>query len=65
MQQIVSRPGGQRPPPALNIIVLAGFAASLSTRALDLVLPRLADEFAVSFATAAGFASRSLSPMRS
>ena len=57
MHQIVSRPRDQRLPPALNIIALAGFAASLSTRALDPVLPRVADEFAVSIATAAGFAS--------
>jgi hypothetical protein len=35
MHQIVSRPRDQRLPPALNIIALAGFAASLSTRALD------------------------------
>jgi predicted MFS family arabinose efflux permease len=57
MHQIVERPRGQRLPPALNIIALAGFAASLSTRALDPVMPRVADEFTVSIATAAGFAS--------
>src|ERR1700750_1115516 len=44
-------------PPALNIIALATFAASLSARALDPVLPHVADEFGVSIATAAGFAS--------
>jgi predicted MFS family arabinose efflux permease len=44
-------------PPALNIIALATFAASLSTRALDPVLPHVAGEFGVSIATAAGFAS--------
>src|ERR1700750_1182250 len=44
-------------PPVLNIIALATFAASLSARALDPVLPHVADEFGVSIATAAGFAS--------
>ena len=46
-----------RLPPALNIITLATFAASLSARALDPVLPHVADEFSVSIATAAGFAA--------
>jgi predicted MFS family arabinose efflux permease len=44
-------------PPALNIIALATFAASLSARALDPVLPHIAGEFSVSIATAAGFAA--------
>jgi predicted MFS family arabinose efflux permease len=44
-------------PPILNIIALATFAASLSARALDPVLPHVADDFAISIATAAGFAS--------
>ena len=44
-------------PPVLNIIALATFAASLSTRALDPVLPHVAGDFAVSIAAAAGFAS--------
>jgi len=44
-------------PPALNIIALATFAASLSARALDPVLPNVADEFGVSIATAAGFSA--------
>jgi predicted MFS family arabinose efflux permease len=44
-------------PPVLNVIALATFAASLSTRALDPVLPHVADEFGVSIATAASFAS--------
>jgi predicted MFS family arabinose efflux permease len=44
-------------PPVLNIIALATFAASLSARALDPVLPHVADEFGVSIATAAGFAA--------
>ena len=35
-----------RLPPALNIITLATFAASLSARALDPVLPHVADDFA-------------------
>ena len=44
-------------PPVLNIIALATFAASLSARALDPVLPHVADEFGVSIATAASFAA--------
>jgi predicted MFS family arabinose efflux permease len=44
-------------PPVLNIIALATFAASLSARALDPVLPHVADEFGVRIATAASFAS--------
>src|SRR6202023_4408778 len=51
------RPHEQRMPPALNIIALATFAASLTTRALDPVLPHVAGDFAVSIAAAAGFAS--------
>jgi MFS transporter, DHA1 family, inner membrane transport protein len=47
----------QRLPPAINVIALATFAASLSVRALDPVLPHVADEFGVSIATAARFAS--------
>ena len=46
-----------RMPPAINIIALATFAASLSARALDPVLPRIADEFGVSIATAASFSA--------
>ncbi|MEA2921521.1 MAG: hypothetical protein QOF07_1484 [Bradyrhizobium sp.] len=52
-----SQPHEQRLPPALNIIALATFAASLSARALDPVLPHVADDFGVSIATAAGFAA--------
>ena len=48
---------GQGMPPALNIIALATFAASLSARALEPVLPHIAGEFGVSIATAAGFSS--------
>jgi predicted MFS family arabinose efflux permease len=44
-------------PPVLNIIALASFAAALSMRALDPVLPHLADELSVSIATAAGLSS--------
>ena len=44
-------------PPIVNIIALASFAASLSARALDPVLPHIAEDFSVSIATAAGFAS--------
>jgi predicted MFS family arabinose efflux permease len=47
----------QRMPALLNVIALATFAASLSARALDPVLPHVADDFAVSIATAASFAS--------
>jgi len=57
MHQAVARTHEQRLPPALNIIALATFAASLSVRALDPVLPHVADEFGVGIATAAGFAS--------
>lgn len=44
-------------PPALNIIALTTFAASLSGRALDPVLPHVASEFGVSIASAAGFSA--------
>ena len=57
MPQSGLRPHQQRVPPALNIIALATFAASLSARALDPVLPYVASDFRVSIATAAGFAS--------
>jgi predicted MFS family arabinose efflux permease len=43
--------------PALNIIALATFAASLSARALDPVLPHVADDLTIKIATAASFAS--------
>ena len=46
-----------RMPPALNIIALATFSAALSARALDPVLPHVAEEFSVSIATAASFAA--------
>jgi predicted MFS family arabinose efflux permease len=44
-------------PPALNIIALTTFAASLSGRALDPVLPHIAQDFGVSIASAAGFSA--------
>ncbi len=56
MPQKVLRPH-ERMPPAINIIAIATFAASLSARALDPVLPRVADEFGVTIATAASFAA--------
>src|SRR4029078_6946921 len=64
-----ARPGWRKPcwdragcadnrlPRALNIIALTTFAASLSGRALDPVLPHVADEFGVSIASAAGFSA--------
>lgn len=58
MHKLVQRsPQDQSLPPAINVIALATFAASLSVRALDPVLPHVAEEFGVSIATAAGFAS--------
>jgi predicted MFS family arabinose efflux permease len=57
MPQTGLRPHEHRMPPAINIIALATFAASLSARALDPVLPHIADEFGVTIATAAGFSS--------
>ena len=47
----------QRLPPAINIVALTSFAASLSTRALDPVLPHVAADFGISIATAAGFSA--------
>jgi predicted MFS family arabinose efflux permease len=44
-------------PPALYVIAGASFAASLSARALDPVLPHIADDFSVSIATAATFSA--------
>src|SRR6201992_1791575 len=56
MPQTGSRPQ-DRMPPAINIIAIATFAASLSARALDPVLPHVADEFSISITTAASFAA--------
>jgi predicted MFS family arabinose efflux permease len=62
MHQALLRPQDQRLqdqrlPPVLDIIALATFSASLSARALDPVLPHVADEFGVSIAAAASFAA--------
>jgi predicted MFS family arabinose efflux permease len=57
MAQTGLRSHEQLMPPVLNIIALATFAASLSARALDPVLPHVANEFGVSIATAASFAA--------
>jgi predicted MFS family arabinose efflux permease len=56
MPQTAARPQ-DRMPPAINIIAIATFAASLSVRALDPVLPHVADEFSISITTAASFAA--------
>jgi predicted MFS family arabinose efflux permease len=56
MPQPATRPH-DRMPPAINIIAIANFAASLSARALDPVLPHVADEFSISISTAASFAA--------
>ena len=56
MPQTASRPA-DRMPPAINIIAIATFAASLSARALDPVLPHVAGEFGISIAAAASFAA--------
>src|SRR5882724_2415585 len=57
MHQALPRPHDQRLPPVLDIIALATFSASLSARALDPVLPHVADDFGVSIAAAASFAA--------
>lgn len=58
MHQPVTRPpSDQKFPPAINIIALAGFSAALSTRALDPVLPHIAEDFSISIATAASIAA--------
>ncbi|HEY0330791.1 MAG TPA: MFS transporter [Rhodopseudomonas sp.] len=44
-------------PPLLNIIALSAFAASLSSRALDPVLPHIAEDFSIGIATAASLAA--------
>ena len=56
-------PHRQRMPPALNIIALAAFAASLSARALDPVLPQVADEFGISIAAAYAFTYAIVQPV--
>jgi predicted MFS family arabinose efflux permease len=57
MPESSGRQKAQRLPPAINIIALTSFAASLSTRALDPVLPHVAADFGISIATAAGFSA--------
>jgi len=58
MHQPVARPApDQKFPPAINIIALAGFSAALSTRALDPVLPHVAEDFSISITTAASIAA--------
>jgi predicted MFS family arabinose efflux permease len=58
MHQPVTKPSSdQKFPPAINIIALAGFSAALSTRALDPVLPHVADDFAISITMAASIAA--------
>src|SRR3569832_976952 len=56
MPESLPRPH-DRMPPAINIIAIATFAASLSARARDPVLPHVAEEFSISIATAASFAA--------
>ena len=50
-------PHDQHIPSAINVIALASFSASLSARALDPVLPHVAEDFGVTIATAAGFSA--------
>src|SRR5689334_5355212 len=58
MHQLAARPSSdQKVPPAINIIALASFSAALSTRALDPVLPHIAEEFSISITTAASIAA--------
>jgi predicted MFS family arabinose efflux permease len=57
MPQSGLRPHQQRMPPVLNIIALVTFAANLSVRALDPLLPHVAEDFGVSIATAASFSA--------
>ncbi|MCP3466836.1 MULTISPECIES: MFS transporter [unclassified Bradyrhizobium] len=57
MPQGEARPHDHGLPPALYVISGASFAAALSARALDPLLPHIAEDFQVSIATAAGFAA--------
>jgi len=56
-QPVIRPPQDQKFPPAINIIALAGFSAALSTRALDPVLPHVAEDFSISITTAASIAA--------
>jgi predicted MFS family arabinose efflux permease len=44
-------------PPVLYLIALASFAANLSVRAIDPVIPHIADDLSVSIAQAAGLSA--------
>jgi MFS transporter, DHA1 family, inner membrane transport protein len=58
MHQPVDRPASDQTfSPVINIIALASFSAALSTRALDPVLPHVAEDFAISITTAASIAA--------
>lgn len=57
MHQPTARPTDERFPPAINIIALASFSAALSTRALDPVLPHVAEDFSITITTAASIAA--------
>src|SRR6202047_4279455 len=57
MPQTGLRPHQQRMPPHYNTSPPATFGGTLWARALDPVLPHVADEFGVSIATAASFSS--------
>jgi predicted MFS family arabinose efflux permease len=50
-------PHGQPIPSVIYVIALATFSAALSARALDPVLPHVAEDFSISIATAAGFSA--------
>lgn len=47
----------QRIPSVIYVIALATFSAALSARALDPVLPHVAEDFSITIATAAGFSA--------
>ena len=50
-------PPDQRIPSVIYVIALATFSAALSARALDPVLPHVAEDFGITIATAAGFSA--------
>ncbi len=50
-------PHDQRIPSVIYVIALATFSAALSARALDPVLPHVAEDFSITIATAAGFSA--------
>ena len=56
-QTATGTPADHKFPPAINIIALASFSAALSTRALDPVLPHVAEDFSISVTTAASIAA--------